>query len=423
MKFVSTRNASPSVTLSQALSDGLAPDGGLYVPEALPRFAVEDFVGLERVDEIGARLLAPFFEGDALADSLAQICKEALNFALPLKRLDEQTSILELFHGPTAAFKDVGARFLASCLSRLAAGDARPLTILVATSGDTGGAVASAFHQKPNIEVQVLYPLGKVSPRQEHQLTCWGDNVRAFAVRGVFDDCQRLVKDAFADPWWRENKRLSSANSINIGRVLPQMIYYACASLWHFRQSGQNAGFVIPTGNLGNALACMWAHEMGLPIREIMLATNANRPIVDFLGGSGWQPRPSVSTLASAMDVGDPSNMERVRHLFADDDALRTAIRALSVDDAMIEETIRDGLERYREVFCPHTAVAMCVREQLPATPWIVVATAHPAKFEQIVEPLIGRPVEIPPALASLFERPAHHVEIAAQLNALTGEQ
>lgn len=424
MQFVSTRENSPAVALSDALLAGLAPDGGLYVPADFPEFSVEDFEGLETVPEIGARLLAPFFAGDVLEGELAAICEEALDFEIPLKDLDEDTAILELFHGPTAAFKDVGARFLASCLSRLGRGGDKPLTILVATSGDTGGAVAAAFYGKPNIEVQVLYPKGKVSARQEHQLTCWGGNVRAFAVSGVFDDCQRMVKEAFADAWWQENKRLSSANSINIGRVLPQMIYYAAASLWSFREHGVAADFVIPTGNLGNALACMWARRVGLPIGEIHLAANANRPIVDFVNGADWQVMASVQTLASAMDVGNPSNLERVRALYPAVADLRAAVTAASVDDATIEGVIRASVGMYGEVFCPHTAVAVHVREGLSGSGnRIVVATAHPAKFESIVEPLIGRGVEIPPALEALFERSTACVEIEGTLAALTAAQ
>ncbi|MFU8805377.1 MAG: threonine synthase, partial [Bradymonadaceae bacterium] len=297
MKFHSTRDSTNRVFLSQALEEGLAPDGGLYVPEALPRFEPGTFTSAETLVDIGHVLLAPFFKGDILEPRLGEILEEALNFDVPLVDLDEETALLELFHGPTAAFKDIGARFLASALSRLNEGKSRPLTIIVATSGDTGGAVAAAFDGKPNVEVIVLYPAGKVSPRQEHQLTCWGDNVHSYAVEGTFDECQRMAKNAFADPWWQENKRLSSANSINIGRILPQMIYYAAASLWYERRHGHRAGVVVPTGNLGNALACIWTREMGLPLRDVVLATNANRTIPDFLETGRWEPRPSVQTL------------------------------------------------------------------------------------------------------------------------------
>lgn len=419
MKYQSTRGSASPVLLSDALQQGLATDGGLYVPEALPLFEAGAFTNAETLVEIAQVLLAPFFEGDILEARLPEILAEAFDFDIPLVDLDDETSLLELFHGPTAAFKDVGARFLASCLSRLNEGATRPLTILVATSGDTGGAVAAAFDGKPNVEVIVLYPAGKVSPRQEHQLTCWGDNVHAFAVEGSFDDCQRMAKQAFADPWWQEHKRLSSANSINIGRILPQMTYYAAASLWYERRRGHRAGIVVPTGNLGNALACIWAREMGLPIRDVVLATNANRSIPDFLESGRWEPRPSVETLATAMDVGNPSNMERLRCLYESEEAMASAIRAIPVDDHLIEDTIREGQERFDQIFCPHTATGVHARSLLDHGHYIVVATAHPAKFEQIVEPLIGGPVAVPRALSDLFERPTRVTHIGASLDEL----
>jgi threonine synthase len=420
MKYYSTRGGSSPVSLSEAIEHGLATDGGLYVPEHLPKMSARDFDQAQTLPDIAKILLAPFVEGDVLATRLPEIIDEALDFDVPLVDLDGETALLELFHGPTAAFKDVGARFLASCSSRLNEGTDRPLTILVATSGDTGGAVAAAFDGKPNVEVIVLYPAGKVSPRQEHQLTCWGDNVEAFAVEGTFDDCQRIAKEAFADPWWQANRRLSSANSINIGRILPQMTYYAAASLWFERSHGHHAGFVVPTGNLGNALACIWVREMGLPIRDVVLATNANRSIPDFLETRQWQPRPSVQTLATAMDVGNPSNMERLRCLFPGEEALASAIRAIPVDDHCIEQTIREGSTRWNQIFCPHTATAVYARQRLDQGGYIVVATAHPAKFEQIVEPLIGHAVDVPPALSELLDRPTRATSIEPTLEALT---
>ena len=302
----------------------------------------------------------------------------------------------------------------------------RPLTILVATSGDTGGAVAAAFHGRPNVRTVILYPLGLVSPRQEKQLTCWGGNVTTLAVKGSFDDCQRLVKQAFADPGLREAHRLSSANSISIGRLLPQTVYYAFASLSLWRSEARRPGFIIPTGNLGNAQACVWARSMGLPISDVILATNANRPIPDFLESGEWRPRDSLATLASAMDVGNPSNMERLRWQFNDDiDALRAAVGAISVDDAQIREQIAAEFQRNGRVWCPHTATAMWVyrhfsEKRRAEKHWVVAATAHPAKFEEIVEPLIGRSVEIPEQLAALLELPVKATRITPELDQLT---
>jgi threonine synthase len=321
VRYHSTRGpeSGGGTSLAEAIAGGLAPDGGLYVPARVPRLGPEDFDGRETTVEIAERLLAPFFEGDRLADELPAICEETFRFPLPVVPLagdDGELAVLELFHGPTAAFKDVGAGFLAACLQRLESGAERPLEILVATSGDTGGAVAAAFHRRPGIRVGILYPDGLVSPRQAHQLSCWGDNVRTWKVAGSFDDCQRLVKAAFRDPALRARLRLSSANSINIGRLLPQMVYYATTSLAWWRRRGEAPGFVVPTGNLGNAFACLLAREAGLPIGEIVLAVNANRTIPDYFESGEWRPRPSVATLASAMDVGDPSNVERLDWLY-----------------------------------------------------------------------------------------------------------
>jgi threonine synthase len=418
MKYVSTRGGG-AVTLSEAIERGLAPDGGLYVPERFPELAPDALDGADTLPEVAAQLLAPFFAGDALQGALADICREAFAFPVPLKELRRGTAVLELFHGPTAAFKDVGARFLAAAMSRIGGTDPRPLTILVATSGDTGGAVAAAFHGRPGVEVAVLYPAGMVSPRQEKQLTTWGGNVRAFAVRGAFDDCQRLVKAAMADPALRSARRLSSANSISIGRLLPQMAYYAWASREYLRRHGAEPGFVVPTGNLGNALAALWARRMGMPVHEVVLATNANPAVTAFAGGAPWAAHPTVATLATAMDVGSPSNMERVLHLFGGEDACRPALRAFSVDDDEIRRVIREGLEAWGEVWDPHTAVAVAVRERLEGTGWIVVSTAHPAKFEGIVEPLIGRAVPVPPELQALLDRPSDVQQIEPTLDAL----
>ena len=416
MRFRSTRSPQPTLDLSEAMLTSLAPDGGLYVPESFPVFAADEFDGLESWRDIGERLLRPFFEGDALDAHLAEICDEAFDFPLPLRELDDETAVLELFHGPTAAFKDVGARFLAACVSRLPG----RRTVLVATSGDTGGAVAAAFHGRPDVQVVILFPRGKVSPRQQRQLTCWGGNVRAFAVRGDFDDCQRIVKTAFADRAWAESQGLLSANSINLGRLLPQAVYYAAASLWYVRRRGASPGFVVPSGNLGNSVAAFWARRMGLPVREIALAANANRAVPDYFDSGSWAARPTVATLANAMDVGNPSNAERLLDLHPDFNELRHIARAFSVNDEEIERTIRDAAAANTpEVWDPHTATAVLVRARLGSPHWVVVATAHPAKFESIVEPLIGRTVEVPACLGELLDRPARSEKLEPSFDAL----
>ncbi len=419
MRFHSTRNPEIEVGLREAIQQGLAPDGGLYVPDQIPSVDPNSLPAAESLAETATALLAPFFAGEGeLGEQLGEICSDALNFPVPLVEIsnDPGAWILELFHGPTAAFKDVGARFLAACLQRIESGADKTLNILVATSGDTGGAVAAAFHRRPGIRVFVLYPKGMVSPRQEHQLTCWGDNVHALRVDGDFDACQALVKQAFTDSALRDALRLSSANSISIGRLLPQMAYYAYSSLALRDATSAPPGYIIPTGNLGNALACIWARAIGMRIGDIRFATNANRSVPDFLASGDWRPRDTVATLASAMDVGNPSNMERLRHLFPDFDRLAEAFRADSVSDDVIRDKIRQGEARYGQQWCPHTATAIEIFEQQVAKgnkgPWVMVATAHPAKFETIVEPLIGRDVPIPPPLAALLDLPTEKTDI-----------
>jgi len=427
MRYFSTRGGGP-VSLEEALVSGIAADGGLYLPERLPEFSAQDFGAACGIPGVARVLLQPFLAGSPLAADLDAILAETFSFPIPARRLPGtggRASLLELFHGPTAAFKDVGAGFLAACLTRLEGDEASPLTILVATSGDTGGAVAAAFNERRGMRVVVLFPEGRVSQRQARQLTCWGDNVLSLRVRGAFDDCQTLVKSAMADARLATRFRFSSANSINIGRLLPQCIYYAHASLEHHAATGNRPGFVIPTGNLGNALACVMAREMGLPIGPVVLATNANRTISDYFETLRWLPRPSLQTLASAMDVGNPSNMERLRRLVGEAVVLRDRLGVLAVSDAEIEAAIRRDFEEFGFATCPHTATATHTwRHMDPALrsahDWILVATAHPAKFETVVEPLIGRSVPVPPELAAILSRPSRSLTIAANLDALS---
>ena len=426
MRYVSTRDATHAAGLGTAIARGLAPDGGLYVPEALPRLQPGELGDPADLATLAEALLRPFVAGDGMAGRLGEIAREAFDFPAPVVEVPGAggpLSVLELFHGPTAAFKDFGARFLAATLERMPRPDPRRFTILVATSGDTGGAVAAAFHGRAWVDVVVLYPRGLVSPRQEKQLACWGGNVRTLSVAGSFDDCQRMVKDAFVDPGLSESLQLSSANSINVGRLLPQMVYYAKASLELARRDGAAPNFIIPTGNLGNALACVWAREAGLPIGEIVLASNANLTVPEYLASGEWRPRPSTQTLASAMDVGNPSNMERLRWLIPDVAVLRQKVAAQSVSDEEIRATIRRDHRELGQTWCPHTATAACVYRRLePARRsrrWVVVATAHPAKFNDVVEPLIGADVPVPEALAALLALPSRQVEIEPGLEPL----
>ncbi|MGF6711281.1 threonine synthase [Luteibacter sp. W1I16] len=413
MRYVSTRGGAAHVGLSAAIAAGLAPDGGLYVPETMPRIGLPPLDGY--LAGTAQRMLEPFFEGDPLADELSAICAEAFAFPAPRRELRiEGAHLLELFHGPTAAFKDFGARFLAACLARLRRDTTRPLTILVATSGDTGAAVGAAFHGLPGVRVAILYPDNRVSPRQAHQLGSFGGNVRALRVEGSFDDCQRLVKGALGDPALQADVPMSSANSISLGRLLPQMAYFGHTSL----HADGRMNTIVPTGNLGNAVACLWAREIGLPIGEVSFACNANETLPEFFAGRPYRARDAIPTIANAMDVGAPSNFERLRHLFGSDAATRLNGHAESVDDAAIRDTIHRHASSDGEVFCPHTATGIRVfeRKRLAGDRrgWTIAATAHPAKFDTIVEPLIGRRVEVPAALAAMLARNASAEPMAA---------
>jgi threonine synthase len=427
LKFVSTRGAAPSVSLSEAIAKGLAPDGGLYVPTRLPAVDPADIAGASSLPAVARAALAGFFAGDRLLPALGEIADAALDLPAPTTAVaacQDPLFALELYHGPTAAFKDFGARFLAESLRCLESQAPQPLTILVATSGDTGGAVAAAFHRRPWVRVVILYPAGLVSPRQEQQLCCWGDNVSSLRIAGTFDDCQRLVKEAFGDPVLGQRFRFSSANSINIGRLLPQMVYYVASSLDVERRTGAKASYIIPAGNLGNAFAAVWARALGFPIARIVLAHNVNRTVPDYLQTGIWQPRPSIATLASAMDVGNPSNMERMRALFPTWNSIREQLSADSVDDATIRIRIGEDFMRFGREWCPHTATAAEVYGRLPqverqAHPWVVVATAHPAKFNEIVEPIIGKPVTVPESLDRLLRLPQHAVDLPPTLDAV----
>ncbi len=432
MKFVSTRKSSPPATFLEAVEQGLAPDQGLYVPESWP-YLNESDIPDHSFHAIAHKILTPFLSSDLTAHELRTLIESAYDFPVPLKYLRDDTAVLELFHGPTAAFKDVAARFLARFMDLKLH---EPRTILVATSGDTGGAVASAFDGHPRFQVVVLFPSRGVSPLQRQQLTCWSQNVLSLEVNGSFDDCQKLVKTLLGDSRIRDEHELSaryhftSANSINIGRLLPQMIYHSAAALWYRNKTGHAPGLIIPTGNLGNAVAAFWARQIGMPIREILIATNANSTLAHFYRTGKYEARPSVSTLANAMDVGAPSNFERLQNLFSDLHELKKISSAVSVADDDIRRTIRNGQKNWGETWCPHTATAVFAREHQKTPDWIITATAHPTKFSEIVAPLIGdsstdrfasgpSPLKMPPSLTRLFDRPSHAVPVEPTVSAV----
>jgi threonine synthase len=423
MRFVSTRGGSAVSSISQAIRNGAAPDGGLYMPEGLTPLEPLP-LGLP-LPKLGAALLRPFFRDDPLADQLENICAEAFDFPVPLVTPDPARpglKALELFHGPTGAFKDFGARFLMACFDRIAS-RAQPLKVLAATSGDTGGAVGGAAEGRDSVAAFILFPRGRVSRFQEQQLSCWGSPVRTLQVDGDFDDCQRLVKAAFADRRLCDVHNLTSANSINLGRLLPQMVYLASAALELFEKTGEKPGFIIPTGNLGHGFAAVLARRLGVPIGPIVAATNANRALFDWRRGGAYQPALAIRTIANAMDVGAPSNFERLAHL----PYPRGEIEVERVSDRAIRNRIEQDYRRSGYVWCPHSATAAEAFERLGSArqaerAWVVAATAHPFKFADVVEPLIGAALSPPPPLADICDRVAESVRIPARIEALAAE-
>ncbi len=415
MKVISTRNPHLPQDLITAIYQGLAADGGLYVPQCFPNVSLADFSFADSYSVFAAKLLRYFFVDTVLESQLEAICQRAFNFDVPLKKLNTNTYLLELFHGPTGSFKDFGARFLAECLERLIKKN-KKVTILVATSGDTGSAVASAFHGKSHTNVIVLFPKDKISERQQQQICCWGDNILAVAVQGTFDDCQRLVKVAYAE---FQQLSLSTANSINLGRLLPQVVYYAYHAFHFMHRQGKMPGFIVPSGNLGNVTAAYWAKSLGFPIREIAIATNANQVLSDYLQTKAFTPRASITTLANAMDVGNPSNFERLQYLFNHFADFKKYVQVMSVDDAAIAATITEVHQQFTEIICPHTATAFFMRKKLSDEPWVIVATAEAAKFATIIEPIIKTKVPLSEHLTTLLQKKTEYVEMVANIDAL----
>jgi threonine synthase len=421
--WVSTRGHSPAVSFVDALFAGTAPDGGLYMPERLsplPRATLEGLHGAD-VAEVGAVVGAHLLHGEIDPAAMRAIARDALDFPIPLVQVTERRWALELFHGPTLAFKDVGARVQARLLHHFT--DGTPLTILVATSGDTGSAVAQAFHRVPDTRVFVLYPEGLVSDVQEAQMAAMGENVTAVAVRGTFDDCQRLVKQAFADDRLRAHVWLTPANSINLGRLLPQVFYY-------FALAGLDADaggpvVAVPSGNFGDLTAGVIAARLGLPVRRFVAATNVNDAVPQYLASGHYTPKESVRTVANAMDVGAPSNFERLQSLYGHDvDAMRREIAGRSYSDDRVVAAIGDVSRRFGYVLDPHGAIGwLALNDVLAAddrAAGAFLATAHPAKFREVVEPAIGAPVALPPALQEALARPRHATPMPAEYSALS---
>jgi threonine synthase len=428
VRFLTTRQG-PPVSFASALYQGLAPDGGLYVPETIEPWTAAEIERLPRrtLTETGLRVLRPFVRGEIDPATLEAVVVEALDFPIPLVRIEPGIFALELFHGPTLAFKDVGARTMARLMAAMHRED-EPLTVLVATSGDTGSAVAHAFYRVPNTRVIILYPDRRVSPTQEAQLTMFNGeraNVRAYAVAGSFDDCHRLTREAFNNADLRRRTRLTSANSVNVGRLLPQMIYYfhAVGQVGQVGQAPHAHGIVFstPSGNFGNLTAGLFAKRSGLPVSRFVAATNVNDVVPAYLETGRFEPRSSVETIANAMDVGHPSNFERMTWLYSGDlDAMRRDISGCRFTDEDVRSTIRRVFAERGYVLDPHSAIGYMGLKGREGQ-GVFLATAHPAKFSEIVEPIIGRPIPKPAPLAQALARPRHIIRIQPTLDAVRG--
>lgn len=421
MKLYSTKNKSNIADLQEAVMKGLPDDNGLYMPFSIPRLPKTFIENLSEYSfqEIGIEVCKHLFGDYIPAKDVERIVKNALSFPAPIVKLDEQKHVLELFHGPSLAFKDFGARFMAQLMGYFNQEEDEKLVILVATSGDTGGAVAAGFYQTPGIEVVILYPSGKVSLLQEKQLTTLGHNITALEVDGTFDDCQALVKKAFLDKELNSKIRLSSANSINIARLIPQSFYYFEA----FKQLPKDGGpvvFCVPSGNFGNLTAGLLAQKMGLPIQHFIAATNRNDVVPSYLHSGNYEPRPSERTLSNAMDVGNPSNFARmvdIYRAFEGEDSpigsawieMKDAISGYAFSDQETEAGVQLVQNRYGYTIDPHGAVGYLALEEYqkshPDTRGIILETAHPSKFLDDMERILGHDIEVPERLAILKER------------------
>jgi threonine synthase len=413
MKFYSTNNHKNIVDFRTAVINGIADDGGLYMPVEIPVFRsgfVEALPDLT-LQEIGFEIIRKYVDSISMND-LQNIVEKAIDFDAPVKFLADDLSILELFHGPTLAFKDFGARFLANLLAHYNQNEDKELVILVATSGDTGSAVGNSFLGLNGIKVGLLYPGGMVSLIQEKQLTTMGQNISAFEIDGAFDDCQRLVKTAFADPELKKRFNLSSANSINVARFLPQSFYYIFAyGQFSKRYPGRELIFTVPSGNFGNLTAGLVASKMGLPVHRFIAAVNSNKIFPNYLETGEYRPAKTIKTISNAMDVGDPSNFVRVAELFEHDhEKIKKNIYSNWASDKETSETIRKIFEKFNYIIDPHGAVGCCVLDKYRQSSndrihSIVLETAHPAKFADIVEPVIDRTIEMPERLAACLEK------------------
>lgn len=405
MQFYSLNKKSPGVNFKDATINGQAPDKGLYFPEFIPQVKKELIANIENIsNENIAFEVIKHYVGDAIAEAdLFNIVKETVNFSIPLVKVTDDIFSLELYHGPTLAFKDIGARFMSRCLGHFVKGADKKVTVLVATSGDTGGAVANGFYNVPGVDVVILYPSGKVSSVQEKQLTTLGNNIHALEVNGNFDDCQQMVKAAFLDAELNTKLFLTSANSINVARWLPQQFYYFFAYK-QWLQKDNPPIVCVPSGNFGNICAGLLANASGLPVKHFIAATNANDVVPQYFETQNYQPKKAVATISNAMDVGDPSNFVRIMEIFQQQFSNLTAkVSSCSVTDEVTKQTLLEVYNQHNYLCDPHGAVAYRALEDYlqtnPNNKGIFLETAHPVKFYDVVEPVIGQTVEIPDSI------------------------
>jgi threonine synthase len=412
MKYYSTNHNSPIVSFKEATIKGQAPDKGLYFPETiptLPEYLIKNISQFSK-EEIAYRVIAPYV-GEAIPkNELQRIVNETVNFDIPLVKINDDISSLELYHGPTLAFKDTGARFMSRCLGYFVKGGDKKVTVLVATSGDTGGAVANGFYDVEGVDVVILYPSGKVSSVQEKQLTTLGKNIHALEVNGTFDDCQQMVKQAFADEELNKQIFLTSANSINVARWLPQQFYYFFAyKQWVNSPLGDGGNppvISVPSGNFGNICAGILAHVSGLPVQHFIAACNANDIVPAFMQTQQYEPRKAVATISNAMDVGNPSNFVRILQIFNNEFVnLQKVLSSVSISDDETRSTIKSVYENQKYLLDPHGAVGYLALERFlqnnPLQKGIVLETAHPVKFYDVVEPVIGETIPLPASVAA----------------------
>ena len=411
MKYYSLNKQSPVVDFAAATILGQAPDKGLYFPETIPQVSKGLIDNIEQYsnEEIAFEIISPYIGAAIPKEVLKKIVSETLNFEIPLVKITDDIFSLELFHGPTLAFKDVGARFMSRCMGYFAKDNKEKVVVLVATSGDTGGAVANGFYDVEGVEVVILYPSGKVSSVQEKQLTTLSKNIHALEVDGTFDECQQMVKAVFADVELNKQIKLTSANSINVARWLPQQFYYFY--LWkQWKDKAHSPVVSVPSGNFGNICAGLLAQQSGLPIKHFIAACNANDTVPEFLQSGNYQPKKAVATISNAMDVGDPSNFIRIMEMFHQQiDGLKKTLNGYTISDDETKATLISVFKEHNYLLDPHGAVAYTALQQYqaqhPNTKGVILETAHPVKFYDVIEPLINQTVPVPKSVAEQIRK------------------